>query len=83
MPTRRGEIEARGEGDVHHRSLTLPAAQMHHSATGKPVQIVHDLDAHVDPRVAPGGEIELCAMIMGTEESVTSSTGHLVELMQK
>jgi hypothetical protein len=56
---------------------------MHHSATWKPVQIVHDLDAHADPRVAPGGEIELWAMIMGTEGSVTSSTGHLVELMQK
>jgi hypothetical protein len=56
---------------------------MHHHATGKPVQIVHDRDAHADPRVAPGGEIECCAMIMGTEGSVTSSTGHLVELMQK
>ena len=83
MPTRQGEGETRCQSHLDHRSVTLPAAQPHHAATREPGEVVQGLDAHANTGVAPGSQIELCAVIMGTEGGVTSSTGHLIELMQK
>ena len=83
MPTRRSEIEARCEGDLHHRGLTLPAAQMHHGATRKPMGGVYILDTHADTGVAHGGQKDLSVVIMGTEGMLTAPAGHLVELMEK
>ena len=83
MPTRRGEGDTRGQGDLDHRGLTLPAAQPHYSATLEPGEVVHGLDAHADTRVAPGSQLELCAVLMGTAGRVTSSTGHRIELVKQ
>jgi hypothetical protein len=83
MPTRWCEGEARCQGHLHHGALTLPAAQMHSSVTREPVEIVHDLDAHADPRVTYGSQKEFSAVIMGTVGCLTAPTGHVVELMQK
>ena len=83
MPTRRSEVEARGEGHLHHRGLTLPAAQMHHSGTRQLVEGIHGLDAHADAGMAYRCQKDLVAVIMGAEGGVTAPTGHLIELMEK
>jgi hypothetical protein len=83
MPTRRCDVEADRQGNIHHRGLTLPTAQTYHGATGEPVEVVHVLDTHANTGVAPRSQIELGAVIMGTKGSVTSSTRGLVELMEK
>jgi hypothetical protein len=56
---------------------------MHSSVTREPVAIVHDLDAHADPRVTYGSQKECSAVIMGTVGCLTAPTGYVVELMQK
>jgi tetratricopeptide (TPR) repeat protein len=46
MPTRRGDVDARHQGDMDHRRETLPTAQPQHGGTRKPLSIIEDLDAH-------------------------------------
>ncbi len=72
MPTCRGEVEARCQGDLHHGALTPPTAQPCHSATREPVEVVHGLDAHTDPWVTQGRQKDLGAVVVSTAGMLTA-----------
>jgi hypothetical protein len=83
MPTRRSEVEARCQGDLHHGALTPPTAQAHHGTTREPVEVVHSLDAHTHPWVTHGGQKDFVAVVVGTAGSLTALADSLVQVMKK